>query len=473
MNISRRQTLATLGSLLPTLAIARFGECGVLPRRTGDAEQFLAAVVAGQLERVREWLASDRSLARVQDGVGRSAFVLAYLHGHVEIAALLRDAGIELDVVEATLAEDWKRVEHLVGRDPELVRRAHPIGGTPLYAAALIGSDDLYRLRSFGCDSDAAPSGGSGFTAARGAMESARPSWALRGLADLCGDGADVNAPQRGGSTVLHGAVMRRDLALVRLAIRKGANADAVDDEGRTARALAEEIGWEQGAGLLSKADRLPRDHRASRFALDANRQPVAIPSLDDVPQSVQNQVTGASHFKLEKLRELIAVDARRIFSISTDDELAIEACAHVQNREIIRFHLDHGAPLSLPTAVALRDAKSVKAWLEHDRRLVHERGAHDFPVSWFAVGGDAIEIVELLARHDLPVDQESRGTTALHRAASEDDVELAAWLLEHDADKDAVGYFWDAAGQTPLQVALRSESARVASLLKAAGARG
>ena len=177
-------------------------------------------------------------------------------------------------------------------------------------------------------------------------------------------------------------------------------------------------------------------------------------PELADVPQSVQNQVTGASHFKLEKLRELVEADERLVFSISTDDELAIEACAHVQNPEIIRYHLDHGAPLSLPTAVALRDLDSVGAWLEHDPTLVHERGAHDFPVLWFAVGGGALEIAELLASHDVPIDQESRGTTALHRCASDDDVELAHWLLEHGADPEAVGYFWDREGQTPLEVA-------------------
>jgi hypothetical protein len=266
--------------------------------------------------------------------------------------------------------------------------------------------------------------------------------------------------------------VRRRDAVLVRLAIRKGADAAAVDEAGRTAQALAEELGWAEGAQLLAEAQRLPRDNRSSRFALDANREPVRRPELADVPQSVQNQVTGASHFKLETLRKLVQADERLVFSISTDDELAIEACAHVQNPEIIRYHLDHGAPLSLPTAVALRDLDSVRAWLEHDPTLVHERGAHDFPVLWFAVGGAALEIAELLASHEVPIDQESRGTTALHRCASDDDVELAHWLLEHGAEPEAVGYFWDRAGQTPLEVAMAGGHARIAALLKDAGAR-
>jgi ankyrin repeat protein len=477
MQLSRRQALSSLGSLLSLPAFARLAP-GIPPLQAGEGSaEILEAVRKGELERVRRLLAGDAGLARARDESGRSAYVLAHVHGHVAVAELLvaellRGAGLKLDIVEAVLAEDWKRLEDLARTEPDLLHRAHPIGGTPLYAAALVGSDDAYRLRSLGCSPDTAPPGGSGFTATRGALESPHPGWALRGLADLCGNGADVNARQRGGSSVLHAAVGRRDRALVRLAIRKGADAAAVDEAGRTARALALQLGWGEGAELLAEPHRLPRDNRTSRFALDANREPVRRPDLADVPQSLQNQATGASHFQLEKLRELVAADKRLIFSISTDDELAIEACAHVQNTEILRYHLDHGAPLSLPTAVALRDVKSARAWLEHDPTLVHERGAHDFPVLWFAVGGGALEIAELLLRHAIPIDQESRGTTTLHRCASADDVELAHWLLEHGADPEAVGYFGDREGQTPLQVATAGGHTRVAALLKGAGAR-
>lgn len=472
MKLSRRQALSTLGTLLSLPAFARLAPGHAAHSPVRSSAEILDAVRRGELERVRSLLAGDASLARARDESGRSAYVLAHVHGHVGVAELLHGAGLELDIVEAVLAEDWKRLEELARAEPERLHRAHPIGGTPLYAAALVGSDDGYRLRALGCLSDAAPPGGSGFTPARGALESAHPSWALRGLTDLCGNGANVNARQRGGSSVLHGAVRRRDAALVRLAIRKGADAAAVDEAGRTAKALADELGWAEGAKLLAEAERLPRDNRSSRFALDANREPVRRPELADVPQGLQNQVTGASHAKLEKLRALVEADERLVFSISTDDELAIEACAHVQNPEIIRYHLDRGVPLSLPTAVALRDLDSVRAWLEHDPTLVHERGAHDFPVLWFAVGGGALEIAELLAEHAIPIDQESRGTTALHRCASEDDVELAHWLLEHGAAPEAVGYFWGRDGQTPLQVALAGGNARIAALLKDAGAR-
>jgi ankyrin repeat protein len=282
-----------------------------------------------------------------------------------------------------------------------------------------------------------------------------------------------VNAAQPEGSSVLHAAVERRDELLVRLAVRKGADVTAVDAAGRTPRGLAAELGWSPGVALLDGHADLPRDDRSSRFALDANREPVRRADLSDVPQERQSAVTGNSHFNLPKVKELLGADPRLTFSISTDDELAIEACAHIGSRDIIRLHLDHGAPLSLPTAVSLGDLVSVAFWLEREPGLVHERGAHDFPVMWYALlGGGGVEMAELLVHFDVPVDQESMGTTTLHWCARRDDADLARWLLEHGADAEAHGLAWTREPETPLQVARREGSERVAGVLRAAGAR-
>ena len=469
MQLSRRQALSSIGALLSVPAFARLG---ALQSPAGVSE-FLNAVRRGELDRVRRMLADDATLALARDDSDRSAFVLAYTHGHEDVADSLLATGIELDIVEAVLAEDWERLESLARSNPELLHRAHPIGGTPLHGAALIGSADFWRLRKLGCQPDAAPHGGNGFTAARTAMESAHAAWARIALTDLCSNGADVNADQRGGSSVLHGAVLRRDERLLRLAIRKGADAEAIDDQGRSAQALATELGWTSGERLLADHARLTRDDRSSRFAVDANREPVVRPDLSDVPQAVQSRVTGNSHGNLSAVRELVSDDKRLVYSISADDELAIEACAHTGARAIIRYHLDHGAPLSLPTAVSLGDLDTVSFWLERRPSLVNERGAHDFPLMWYAVlGGGSIEMAERLVQHGVPPDQESMGTTALHWCVRRRDTELAAWLIEHDADPEAVGYKWDRGGQTPLQIAAASGNTTMATLLKDAGAR-
>ncbi|MCR9246529.1 MAG: hypothetical protein NXI31_15965 [bacterium] len=479
MNLDRRQILASLGTTLAYSRLRPFlhgREPDARPDRgasRGVADPFLAAVVAGDVERVRALLADDPSLAGRCDGRRRSAFVLAFVHGHPEVAAVIQATGIELDVVEAALAADWDRFAACAAADPECVTRAHPIGGTPLHAAALAGGTALWRLRNAGCKPDAVPAGGNGFTAARMAMAAARPHWARMALADLCSNGADVNAAQREGSSVLHGAVAQRDLRLLRLAIRKGADVVATDSEGRTPAQLAAAGGWQAGAELLRNHESLPRDNRASRFALDARREPVDFADLQDVPQELQSQVTGSSHFRFAAVKQFLKRDPRLTFSISTDDELAIEAAAHIGSRDIIRLHLDHGAPLSLPTAVSLGDFEAVKFWLDRDPTLVHERGAHDFPPMFFTVfGKGAIEMAKLLLTLGATVDQDSVGVTALHWCVKRRAYDLAVFLLENEADPEPVGYLWNRDGETPLQVARTVGDAKMVGVLERAGAR-
>lgn len=478
MTLTRRQAVAYLGGsflsapLIPALRPAKPTVGTAVANGADPTNDFLRAVCQGDLARVERMLATDPALASAVDHAGRSAFVLAHVAGHVEVAAALRAAVSELDIVEAVLAEDWERFEELGQSRPQLLNAPHPIGGTPVYAAALVGSDSFWRLRSLGCDGEAAPAGGSGFTPMRGAMDAHRVDWARIAVTDLASNGGAINAPQPDGDSVLHGAVRRRSDTLVRLSIRKGAAVDAVDAEGRTPAQLAAQLGWDDGASLLAEHADLPRDNRTSRFALDANQLPISRPDLSDVPQELQSRVTGSSHGRLAQVRELVDKDERLVFSISADDELAIEASAHTGNRPLIRFHLDHGAPLSLPTAVSLGDRAAIDFWLRRDPTLVDERGAHDFPVLWYALlGGGGPEIAELLVGHGVPVDQHSMGTTTLHWCVQRGDRELASWLIEKGADVEAVGLKWDRNGQTPLQLARAGQHDEMVKLLRDAGA--
>ena len=480
MSLTRRRLMLSLGAAAAATAVSVRTSTAVAAGASAaptwlpgsGTEAFLRAVEAGDLGEVRRLLAIDAALATARDAQGRSAFVLAHLAGRKAVAEELRSR-IELDVVESVLAEDWQRFGALAKAHPEQCNAAHPIGGTPLYAGALAGTDDLHRLRAAGCLPDAAPAGGSGFTPARAAMSCRTLTDAHCAATDLLSNGASVNAPQHDGDSVLHGAVRRRSDLLVRLAIRKGADPSARDRDGRTAMDLAGHLEWTAGARLLAAHADIPRDHRASRWLFDAQRQPIVRPDLSDVPQSLQNQVTGSSHAKFDRLRELIGDDRRLVFCVSTDDELAIEACAHTGNRPIIRFHLERGAPLSLPTAVALGDHDTIRFLLDHDPRLIHERGAHDFPLMWFvALGGGGVETGELLRGYGVHPDQETLGITALHLCAREDERDLAAWLIEKGADVNAIGFKFDRDGETPLQLARAREHREIAGLLEKAGAK-
>lgn len=442
--------------------------------RGATAQAFLAAVRRGDLAEVRERLTAAPALAALRDEHGRSAFVLAHLEGRIEIAAELRAHLAEPDLVESVLAQDWERVARLAEAQPAGVDVAHPIGGTPLWAGARCGTPDLYRLRSLGCDPDARPAGGDGTTPARAAMDCPDATAALLGATDLLGNGGDPNAAQRRGDTILHGAVRARSSPLVRLAVRKGSDIGARDVDGRTAPELARELGWHEGEALLRGHPAIARDHRTSRLAYDASRAPIRLVDLSDVPRARQSEVTGASHVQLERVRALLAADPRLVFSVSSDAELAIEACGHTGRRDIIRLHLDHGAPLSLPTAISLGDLDHARFLLDEDPLRVHERGPHDFALMWYAsIGGGSVEAAELLLERGVPVDQESTGDTALHWAARSGQLDLIAFLAARGARLDAVGHKWDRAGVTPLQVALAAGRTEAARLLRDLGARG
>lgn len=468
MKLSRRQSLCLFGSLSALGLAPSSAWSGPGRARQQAPSDFLEAVIAGRLDEVRAWLKRDPSLALSTDAAGRSAFVLAHLHGRSEVAEQLRALGLELDLVEALVAEDWKRVEQLAKEDPGLLHAAHPVGGTPLYAAALVGSLGFWRLRSLGCDPDLAPAGGSGLTPARAALESLNENWARISLSDLCGNGSDINAPQPQGDSVLHACVARRSELLLRLAIRKGAEVRAKNAAGQTPLALARSIDWKAGIRLLEGQASLPRDNRGSRKALDATGEAIEWPDLSSFSQAQQNEVTANSHMNLKRVKQLVAQERRLVFSLSTDDELPIEASAHLGSKDLMRYHLDQGAPFSLPTAVSLGDQAQVKFWLDKDPSLIHERGAHDFPLMWFVVnGGGSISMAELLFQRGVSLEQESMGSTALHCCVERGQHALAQWLLDQGAQREAIGFKGERLGRTPLQLAEARGDAKMISILK------
>lgn len=470
---SRRQLIAllagtTTGFLASSTAWAalRVDDASTHP---GAVQAFLQAVTGGALETVGHMLDQDVALARATDSDGRSAYVLAKLSRHEAIADTILKRGIELDAVEAVLAKDWERLESLAAENPAVMNAAHPIGGNPLYASALTGGGEQYRIRSLGTDPDGRPAGGSGLTPARAAMDCREPLGAWLAGIDILSNGGSANAPQAHGNTVLHGAVYAKDARLVGMVIRKEADVAATDANGRTALQLAEYLDWVDGVELLQNQSSIHRDYRGSRFAFDANREAFTLLSIEDIPGKTQSEITGLSHFDEERVQTLLDDEPRLAHAISTDAELAIEACGHTGRRDIMRIHLDCGAPLSLPTAISFGDLDHARWLLENDPLLVHERGPHDFPVMWYpAIGGGSVDAAALLLEFGAPLEQESGGETALHWAALRGHADLTSYLLEQGANSQALGYRQDRKGITPLQLAIAKKRSQVSEILQA-----
>jgi len=439
----------------------------------GLNEEFLEAVRTGALGKVRSMLASDPSLVYARDPMGRSAFVLAHLFERATIADLLAEQGFVMDAVEATLAQAWERVEKIGADNPGAFVVAHPVGGTAMHAAALAGvGRESWRVMQYGGDPNANPLGAEGYTPVRLAIDFRDPLRAIDTLASLLGNGGEANRPQRDRSSALHAAAATGSLVMIRLILRKGGDPDARDAAGRTARQVAEALGHSEAAELLRNHGMVVRDHRTSRFAYAVDGSRFTATDLSGYDPVLRNRLVGASHFNLEVTTEITDRYPALATAISYSDEAAVEAAAHIGRKPVARLLLDRGAPYSLPTAGTMNDLAFAKRLLEEDRLRVNERGAHDFAMMWYpAIGGDGVDMAELLLEYGADIEQEYLGTTALHLAVRRGRENLTRYLLERGADPDAVGRKFVLSGETPLDLAQAQDSSRLTDILTAGGA--
>ena len=436
-------------------------------------EEFLAAVRTGALAKVGSMLASDPSLVYARDATGRSAFVLAHLFDRQGVIDLLAEQGFIMDAVEATLAQNWERVDEIGADNPGAFVAAHPLGGTAMHAAALAGvGRDCWRVMQYGGDPNANPLGEDGQTPVRLAIDFKDRLRAIDTLATLLGNGGEANPPQRGRSSVLHGAAATGNLVMIRLVLRKGGDPELRDEAGRTPLQVAEDLGHSEAAALLRDHGSVVRDHRTSRFAYTADGSAYAATDLSGYDPVLRNRMVGASHFNLEVATEITDRFPDLATAISYSDEAAVEAAAHIGRRPVARLLLERGAPYSLPTAGTMNDLPWARRLLEEDPLRVNERGAHDFAMMWYtAIGGDGVEMAELLLEHGADLEQEYLGTTALHVAVRRGRENLTSFLLERGADPDAVGRKFALEGETPLDHARAHDSSRLTDILIAGGA--
>ena len=486
MPISRSEFLATIaaagaGALL-TPATRAFQSPPPAAAALLDSQRFRAAVIAGDVAAVMRFLAVDPALRYGNDDAGRSVFILAHLHGHPEIAELFTELGLELDLVEATIVGDWKRVEQLANGAPALVNADHPIGGTAMYAAALFGHGvPMFRLNFAGGDPNANPRGADGITPARAAMNCREPFGVERAAIYLIGNGGNVNAPQKDGDSVLHGAVRTGNPYLVRYLIRKGGDVDGRNSDGQRPLDLAEALERDELVELLTHHDRIPRDMprddpAASRLAYDANGAPYRRPDMSGRPAALLSRIVGVSHGNFDSVRELVGAYPDLIHAAATTEEMAVEASAHMAPMtDSVRFFIDHGAPLSLPTCLRTGMADRARELLREEPRRIRERGPHDFALTYYpSIGGGDVETAQVLVDLGVDVNMEGQlGQTGLHWAARAGQLELTEFWLDNGADIDARlrSSHPHTPDATPLDFARNAKRERVVRLLEARGA--
>lgn len=442
-------------------------------RLTSTPDRELAwfdAIRRGDLAAISDGLARSPALLDARDADGASPLTIALLAEQAAVAELLRARGYLPDVVESAWLGDWDRFAALAQAEPAAVLARHPLGGPAMTAAARGGAgEEIWRVFSQGGVPDPLDREPSQPSPARAAFEHADLRLAELTVASLLSNGANPNATQPGGSSILHAAAQRGSLELVEMLIRKHAQLDARDQQGRTAVELAEQHGHTHVVERLRGHAAIARDHLALRRAFDVHGNPYRPTTIVGVPLTEQWSFVGQGHFDLEGIRQGLAAHPELVHASATTTELAVEAAGHIGQREIVELLLEHGAAYSMPAAIVRGNVTEIAALLEHEPDRIHERGPHDFPLLWYPVlAGGSLDVAELLLARGADIEmQHHLGTTALHLAAAHGQPDMVALLLEHGADPRRRGRKFERQAQTPRDLALAEGHVEIARMLE------
>src|SRR5512139_1229203 len=110
------------------------------------AQDFWAAVQAGNIAEVTQRLDAEPALVNARDENGLSAVLTAAYYREPDIARLLVQRGAELNVFEACTVGELPRVKALLERQPDLINAYAPDGFQPLGLAAFFGHADIVEF---------------------------------------------------------------------------------------------------------------------------------------------------------------------------------------------------------------------------------------------------------------------------------------------------------------------------------------
>jgi uncharacterized protein len=402
-----------------------------------ERNSFRRAVLSGDLETVEQGLERDPALLYARDAHGQSVYLLACYAGRAALARLFESKGLELDVYEAAAGGKVERVNQLLRPAPGTVNFPNLAGDTPMHVAALCQrSEVVENAIAYGPDFGLRNPKRKNSTAAHLGLASSSEQTAEALAFAMIGNGLDPNLANADGDTILHCAARTDFPRVIRLLLQKGAAANAKNAAAQTPLDIAMAAGNVGAVNLLRNAASIPADYFAQRYSYDPQFAPLRRDDTQGLPKDFINNFIVFSHFGFDRVKKLIELCPELLNTRSSWDELPVEAAAHMGRADIGVLFLDRGASYSICTAAVFGSLADVKRMLAEDPRRIHERGAHSFPLLFYtAFGKPQLETAEYLISAGADPQEEMRGRTVLHTAASAGHLELCRFFLEKGVD--------------------------------------
>ena len=215
-----------------------------------DSADVFEAISSGNLDRLKALVATDAAAAVARDGKGVSALMTTLYHRRGEMADVLLDRGLELDVFEAAALGRVTRVAQLIDADSALVNAWSADGFSTVHLAAFFAQAETSRLLITRGANVAAVAKNDMLVQP---LHSAAAGGSVELVTVLLDAGAPVNAKQQAGFTALQSAAVGNMLDMARVLLDHGAVPQLCADDGKDAVAMALSKGHEEMVTLLSK----------------------------------------------------------------------------------------------------------------------------------------------------------------------------------------------------------------------------